>query len=268
MKTMLKKISMVLCAGLFAVTFTSGCKKDEKSAGGGCDGLGTKMKAQMASEMPKDVPADMKKSVEEMGNKMADMLVKHCKDDKWSADVVKCGNEAKDPKKECMGKLTAEQQKKLEDDMMKAMGGMGMGMPKDEPKDDGTVPDDQGEGSGTAAGTGSGTGEGSGTAAGTGSGTDENVVEEAKEGEGEGSAAVADSTGLPNCDALIAAYGDLAKCDKMPKESRDAMAQGLESMKQGWGDLSAADDATKKAMDDGCKQGVDALKQTMSASGC
>jgi hypothetical protein len=101
---------------------------------------------------------------------------------------------------------------------------------------------------------------------------DEKKVEDKKaepaDTKGDEAAAGTASTGMPDCDALIAAYADLAKCDKMPKESRDAMAQGLDAMKQGWGDTAKMDDATKKMMGDSCKQGLDGLKQTMSATGC
>jgi hypothetical protein len=79
---------------------------------------------------------------------------------------------------------------------------------------------------------------------------------------------MASSTGLPHCDSLIAMYDRLAACNTIPQEARDAMKQGLDSMKQAWGDAAKMDSETQRAMDDGCKQGVDALQQTMAATGC
>src|SRR4051812_4185553 len=110
--TMLKKISVLLCASLFATAFAAGCKKDSGSGGGGCDAVASKMKSEMMSHnLPPDAPADMKKQMGEMAGKMADIGAKRCKEDKWSADVIKCIQNAKDAKSECEGKLSAEQQK-------------------------------------------------------------------------------------------------------------------------------------------------------------
>lgn len=80
--------------------------------------------------------------------------------------------------------------------------------------------------------------------------------------------APAGQTGIAGCDALIAAYEKLAVCDKLPQQSRDAMAQGLATMKTGWGDLRTADEATRKAVDDGCRAGLDGVQQAMTAAGC
>jgi hypothetical protein len=79
---------------------------------------------------------------------------------------------------------------------------------------------------------------------------------------------LASSTGLADCDALIGAYQQLAQCQALPQDTRDAMGQAIEAMRQGWGDISKMDDATKRAMNDGCKQGADAIRQSISATGC
>jgi hypothetical protein len=69
---------------------------------------------------------------DEIKGKLKPIYVKHCTDDKWSADVKKCyANDVKDMSgmKACRGKLTQEQQDKVMQDvrstMMGAMGGMG-----------------------------------------------------------------------------------------------------------------------------------------------
>ena len=74
--------------------------------------------------------------------------------------------------------------------------------------------------------------------------------------------------GLAGCDRLLAEYGVLARCDKIPQESRDAMAQGLESMRQGWGDMSRMDADTRRATNDACLSAADAVQQSMTAIGC
>ena len=50
-----------------------------------------------------------------MMQKMADLGVQHCKDDKWSADAIKCMNDAKTmtDAQGCYGKLSPDQQKKM-----------------------------------------------------------------------------------------------------------------------------------------------------------
>jgi hypothetical protein len=101
--------------------------------------------------------------------------------------------------------------------------------------------------------------------------TDEGKKDEPKKDEpkkDEGGGGGGGSTGMANCDALIEAYAALAKCDKMPAASRDAMVESGKQMQSGWGDMSKMDDATKKATDDSCKQAVDGLKTTMSSMGC
>ncbi|HVK77161.1 MAG TPA: hypothetical protein VM734_27835 [Kofleriaceae bacterium] len=84
-------------------------------------------------------------------------------------------------------------------------------------------------------------------------------------------APAADSTGVPECDAYLAAFEKLAKCDKAGP-ALDGLKQGLEATKQGWAawkDLQGeALDAAKKAAAPGCKAGEDALKQTASSLGC
>ena len=234
------KMSKMLTIGLVSLALAAGCKKEDKG-GGGCDDVGKKMKSAGMAKMPKDAPDDAKKMMEEMSGKAADLVVKHCKDDKWSADSIKCAKEADDPKT-CMTKLSADQQSKLMEDMSK-LGGVAV--KKEEPvKEPEPTPTP----------------------------TEEPPKEEPApaptEGGGEAPAPAAGGTGLANCDAYIAATEKYMACDKVPQSARDAAKQGIEAMKSGWGDMSAVDDATKKQIDDGCAQGADALKQAASAMGC
>ena len=114
------KISIV-----FAAVMALGCGNksgetkatgsDTASAGGGaadCDkAIAHSMEVGKAS-----LPADDAK----MMAKLHDMGVKHCVDDKWPEPVVKCMLDAKTEAdgQACYGKLTPDQQKKMNDDAM------------------------------------------------------------------------------------------------------------------------------------------------------
>ncbi len=80
-----------------------------------------------------------------------------------------------------------------------------------------------------------------------------------------------ESTGVPECDAYLAAFEKLAKCDKAGP-ALDGLKQGLEATKQGWAawkDMPADQlEMSKKAAAPGCKAGEDALKSTASSLGC
>jgi hypothetical protein len=227
---MLKKISVVLFAGLFSVAIGAGCKKDDKAEGGsGCDALGKKVTEQAKSEMGdmKDAPPEMKKMAEEMTAKMAGIVSTSCKEDKWSKEAIDCGLKAKDPEKECDKLLTDEQRKKMEERAEKAMGGMmggDMGGPeaKDPPPAEPTAP----------------------------------------------TVPVAGGTGLAECDAYVTAMEKYLACDKVPQAARDGAKQGLDAMKSSWGDTAGMPEEAKKAANDACKQAVDALKQGAEAMGC
>src|SRR5438067_603216 len=81
-----------------------------------------------------------------------------------------------------------------------------------------------------------------------------------------------DAGDLPKeCQDYIKAMDDLAKCDKMPAASRDAMKQGLDAMKSSWNFKDLPADAKKTAMEaaaTACKSGADALAQGAKAAGC
>lgn len=78
------------------------------------------------------------------------------------------------------------------------------------------------------------------------------------------------STGVPECDAFMAMATTYMACDKVPAEARDAMKQALSQTAQSFAmlrDPSVPPEA-RKAAADGCTQGTDALKQSMTAMGC
>jgi hypothetical protein len=83
--------------------------------------------------------------------------------------------------------------------------------------------------------------------------------------------AAAASTGVPECDAYLAAFDKLSKCDKAGP-ALDGLRQGLEATRQGWAawkDMPADQlEASKKAAAPGCKAGEDALRSTASSLGC
>lgn len=76
------------------------------------------------------------------------------------------------------------------------------------------------------------------------------------------------ATGLADCDAYVAAMDKYQACDKVPQATRDAAKQGMDAMKQAWGNVGALPDDVKKQTNDACKTAVDALKQGATALGC
>ena len=82
--------------------------------------------------------------------------------------------------------------------------------------------------------------------------------------------AAAGATGIAECDGYLATAEKFAKCDKLPKEAKDAQMQALEAAKSGWASLKdpSVTPEAKKAAADACKQSDDALKQAWTAAGC
>ncbi len=108
----MKKLSLVFAAALSLTAF--GCKK-----GGGSD-CNTAIDHSM--ELSK---AAMEKSGidPKVLVKMKDVGLKHCTDDKWSAEVTKCMIDAKSEKDSgaCYAKLSPEQQEKMNKAAMELM---------------------------------------------------------------------------------------------------------------------------------------------------
>ena len=102
------KISFMFVA---ALAFASvGCKKKSGEASGDCAKAINNSMALSKAEMEKTPGMDPA-----MMQKMADLGVQHCKDDKWSADAIKCMTDAKAMAEAqgCYGKLTQDQQDKM-----------------------------------------------------------------------------------------------------------------------------------------------------------
>lgn len=76
------------------------------------------------------------------------------------------------------------------------------------------------------------------------------------------------ASGIPWCDEYIRMVERYMRCDKIPQQARDGVKQGIDAMKQSWGDFTNLPEEAKRATDDACKQAVDALKQGATAMGC
>ena len=122
----MKKISIVFVSLLSIAAFT-GCKKK----GGDCAATINGMMDRMMQDGMKGPNADkmtpeMKKMGEEMMKKVSEPMIKACTDDKWSAEALKCMDEAKtdDDGKKCEAMLTPDQTAHVEKATKDAMGGM------------------------------------------------------------------------------------------------------------------------------------------------
>jgi hypothetical protein len=72
----------------------------------------------------------------------------------------------------------------------------------------------------------------------------------------------------PSCVAYMSMFLKLAECDKLGP-AKDSMKQAYEATVDAWKDMAqAADPDARKAWDDGCKAGLDGIKQTADAMGC
>jgi len=108
----MKNLSLVFVAALAFTAF--GCKKK----GGDCE---TAISHSM--ELSKADMAKMPGMDEKVLAKLKSMGVQHCKDDKWSDEVIKCMTDAKSEmdSQACYGKLPHEQQEKMNKAMMEEM---------------------------------------------------------------------------------------------------------------------------------------------------
>lgn len=127
----MKKISIAFVTTLSLLAF-AGCKK--KGGGGDCDSTVNSAVDRMIDQQMKEgmkdekVTPEMKKMAEDMANqmkpKMKAAMSKSCKDDKWSADMLKCMDDAKtmDEMEKCEKMLTPDQKKNMDKAMNDAMG--------------------------------------------------------------------------------------------------------------------------------------------------
>ena len=206
----MKKLSIAFIATLSIVAF-AGCKK--KGGGGDCDStvnsavdrmMDQQMKEGMKEGGDKMTP-EMKKMAEDMANqmkpKMKAAMSKSCKDDKWSADALKCMDDAKtmDEMEKCESKLTPDQKKNMDKAMNDAMGMGSMDKPSG------------GDMAGSAAAPA-----------------------------GSAAAPAAGGGDLPaECNDYKAAIEKLASCDKMPQQARDALKNAYDQASAGWANLPA-----------------------------
>jgi hypothetical protein len=77
-------------------------------------------------------------------------------------------------------------------------------------------------------------------------------------------------TGLVACDEYIRMMEAYARCDQLPQQSRDAITQAMEEMKDGWANMGMANmpDDARKSANDACRQAADAVVQGAEAMGC
>jgi len=74
---------------------------------------------------------------------------------------------------------------------------------------------------------------------------------------------VARDAKLTSCERYKQRIEQLMMCDKLPQATRDALKQGHDAMSQSWGQMKDLPEEARKAMEDGCKLGTDALEQAV-----
>ena len=173
----------------------------------------------------------------EFKDKMCACKDKKCADDvqdqmnKWSAENAKSAGDKPEKPDEKMMKEMQEVGTKYGECMAKAMGGGDMGTPP------------AGDGSGSAAPP----------AGGSGDGAMNGGVNKAPAGGGD----------LPaECKDYQAAIEALAKCEKLPQATRDALKQSYEQTSAAWASVPAEGRA---ALGTACKSAADAVKQSAAA---
>jgi hypothetical protein len=78
------------------------------------------------------------------------------------------------------------------------------------------------------------------------------------------------TTGVKQCDLYLRSVDKFMKCDEVPQQAKDAVYEGVDAMKSGWGSLKDrhVPKEAKKAAADACTQALDALRQSAKALGC
>ena len=111
----MKKITLVFVCALAFAAF--GCKK-KAARGGDCAAAINKSMELAKADMQK-----MPGMTDALLQKMRDVSVKRCKDDKWSDDAIKCMTDAatEADSQKCYAKLTPDQQKAMNQAAMDAM---------------------------------------------------------------------------------------------------------------------------------------------------
>ncbi|HEV7554149.1 MAG TPA: hypothetical protein VGO00_01775 [Kofleriaceae bacterium] len=123
-------------------------------AAGGCSKKGGADCSKAIANGMEVGKATLPTSDEKMMTKLREVGVKRCHEDKWSDDVIKCMIDAKTEAEgqSCYGKLTPEQQSKMNNAAMEGMSPPNAGSGKPAPAADGSG---SATGSGSAAGSGS-----------------------------------------------------------------------------------------------------------------
>jgi len=211
----MKNISIAFVAALSLAAV--GCKKK----GGDCDAAINNMMTIMKTEMK----GMDEKMMAPMMEKVKGIAQKHCAEDKWPDDVLKCMIDSKDAKAadECEKKMPKDLKDKMDKDMSAAMG-----MGGDKPAGDKPM-DKPADGSAAAGGDKPAAGGGD----------------------------------LPaECNDYKAAIEKLASCDKMPQQARDALKTAYDQASGGWANLPAE---AKAGLATACKAGADAVMQSAKA---
>ena len=105
---------------LVIVLALAGCTKDKPGAA--CDTAGDGVKAYWTAKAGSAANETERQQAIAMGDGTASRMVRHCKADDWSAEVVTCfhdGSEAALGR--CTNRLTADQQQKLMSDLGKLL---------------------------------------------------------------------------------------------------------------------------------------------------
>jgi hypothetical protein len=212
------------------------------AAGGDCDGLSGTIDRLLKSQMQQmggNMPADLKAQAEKMMNQVAgpmkDTLIKACKDDKWSAEAIACMSKAASAPEldTCEHTLTADQRTHLETAMTEV----------------------------------------SKKAMGAAAGNDMAMADDpqaVKVDDPAGDPAAAGSSGVPDCDAYLAALDKFLACDKVPEQAKAGAKAGSEQLKRALASLQGANvpASAKKAAADGCKQAISAIELGIKQMGC
>ena len=82
----------------------------------------------------------------------------------------------------------------------------------------------------------------------------------------------AGTTGVPECDAYLAAVDKYMGCEKVPQVARDAQKQARDQMRSGWASWSSLPEDSRKMAQasaaTSCTTALSSLKVAATASGC
>jgi hypothetical protein len=116
---------------LIAVLALAGCSKKSAGSGDSTSAVDKGVQTMMSGgldRLPDDQKAAMQAGMKETGDKLKDILTKHCVDDKWSAEVLDCYAKATSQPdiRGCRNKLPADQAEKIGAEVREVMMSSGM----------------------------------------------------------------------------------------------------------------------------------------------